>query len=58
MSEQNEQQLWDVYYSGVVGWCLHPRSLEKESRSVDEMLRDSADIVDKMIKIRRERCLG
>ena len=58
MIEQDEQQLWDVYYSGVVGWCLHPRNLEKDTRSTEDMLRDSADIVDKMIKIRRERCLG
>lgn len=32
MLDEKEQQLWDVYYSGVVGWSLHPRNLEKDKR--------------------------
>ena len=59
MMDEKEQQLWDLYYSGVVGWCLHPRNLEKDQRSIDTMLMESAEIVDKMIEVRRKRlCRG
>lgn len=55
--DDKEQFVWDIYYAQIAGFQFHPRNVQKETRSVDEMLEDSADIVDKMIKIRRERCL-
>lgn len=53
---ENEQQLWDLYYSGVVGWSLHPGYLRDNTEKMT--LEECADIVDKMIEIRRLRCLG
>jgi hypothetical protein len=50
---------WDLYFSGIVGWCMHPRNLEKDERTLEEMITDAALIADLMIKIKEDRkCPG
>lgn len=56
--DDQEQNLWDLYYSGVVGWALHPGYLKDDGRH-RMTLEECADLVDEMIKIRRQRkCRG
>lgn len=51
MTEQ-EQLVWDLYFSNIAGFQFHPRNEIKDLRST---LEKCADTVDLMIKIRRER---
>ncbi len=53
----NKQAVWDLYFAGVVGWTLHPGYL-KEGMEKTRTFNDCADIVDEMMKVRDERCLG
>lgn len=54
--DNKEQQLWDIFFSGVVGWQLHP-GYGREN--VEPMtLEECAELVDAMLKVRYERCRG
>lgn len=47
--------IWDFYFSTMVGWCMHPRNLEKDTRTYEQMINDAADVADLMIKIKENR---
>ncbi len=49
----NENEAWDIYFSGAVGWTLHPGHNKDQAKK--PTLLDCADIADDMIKIRRDR---
>ncbi len=44
---------WDVYFSGIVGWCLHPGY-----NAGDPDLEWCADLADRMVEVRERRCPG
>ena len=48
-------EVWDIYFSGLVGWSWHPGYLKGDVRPSIE---DCADIADEMMKVREKRCLG
>lgn len=55
MDDEN-QKLWDLYYSAVVGWQLHPGYGKQNVEPLN--LYECAELVDEMLKVRKERCLG
>lgn len=52
----NQNDAWDLYFTGLVGWTYHPGYLKDENKrpTLDEL----ADIADEMLKVRNERCPG
>lgn len=48
--------VWDLYFSGLVGWALHPGYMKDGRRTMS--LEQCADLADEMMIVRRERCLG
>lgn len=56
--DEYELRIWDLYFTGVVGWQMHPRNLEKHPRCLSDMLDDAAKVADEMIERRRLRCRG
>lgn len=47
-------EIWDLYFSGIVGWKLHPGYKRAD---VDIDLNACADLADKMIAVREERMI-
>lgn len=47
--------VWDIYFSGLVGWSLHPGYLRDGARSMT--LDECADLADKMCEVRKCRGL-
>ncbi len=47
---------WDLYFSAIVGWSLHPGYLKDESSRLT--LVQAADLADRMMEVRESRCLG
>lgn len=47
--------VWDMYFSGIVGWGLHPGYLKYEPDDDKMTLDDCADLADRMMKVREER---
>jgi len=45
-------EIWDFYFSGLVGWQLHPGNQKEPD------LEGAADMADAMLKVRNERCHG
>lgn len=46
--------LWDYYFGVLASWTLHPGYLREGAQAPS--LRDIANMVDEMIKVRNERC--
>lgn len=49
-------ELWDLYFSGIVGWSLHPGYLKTPDQK--PTLQECANLADQMILIRRTTCHG
>lgn len=51
-----DENLFAIYFSGIVGWTLHPGYLrDKESKDQIMSLTQCADLADKMVKITKAR---
>lgn len=52
--EQIDQAVWDAFFSGVVGWQLHP-GYSREN--VEPMtLEECAELANAMMKVRKRKC--
>lgn len=47
--------VWDIYFSGIVGWSLHPGYLREGVRPLT--LDECADLADDMMEVRQWRGL-
>lgn len=45
--------VWDVYFSTLVGWQLHPA--HKRYNNLTLTLNECADLADEMVRIKEER---
>lgn len=55
--DDKEQQIWDIYYSGIVGWQFHPGTHKDGCEPLT--LEECALFVDEMMRVRRQHlCPG
>ncbi len=52
----SEEQAWDLFFSGMVGWSYHPGYFKEGAKRMT--LEECAAVADDMLSIRRDRCLG
>jgi len=51
---EDELNIWDMYFTGLVSMALHPGYLKPDTnkKTLDEL----ADLANEMLKVRREKC--